>query len=256
MIITGERKTGFAYKRTVAKVALVLAFVSMAVLTTYFVYPYTQPHEIVGVAVGKDEERSTVSLYLLTDDRVNGVYANQLFNYTIEGYDLRWVQRGDIIVARVKGSKASVLSLRSSPSETPLSVYHERCGSADGGMCGVRILPFSLPRNFTVGRTWIDDVWTDHTHYFGLRMHPNDKIRFSFNSTEPIHFEMGLSRDPQTEYGVVALTSYEEILLDEHSIASYSLEFEAQENGLYIFVFYIDPPKTSRVSFNGVRVWP
>ena len=125
-------------------------------------------------------------------------------------------------------------------------------------------IPINLPRNFTVGRTWIDDFWTDHTHYFGLRMHPHDKIRFSFNSTEPIHFEMGFSREletdllrePQIKYDVVALTSYEEILIDEHSITSYSLEFEAQENGLYIFVFQIESPKTSHVSFNGVRVWP
>ena len=256
--MTDEQKIGAAHKGTVAKVALVIATVSIAVLTTYFVYPYTQPQEIVGVAVGKDEDRYTVSIYLLTNDRLNGVSANQLFDYTVEQDDIYWIQKGDIIVARIKGSKALVLSARSSPSDTPLRVYHERCGSADGGMCAVRILPLSLPRNFTVGRTWIGDFWTDHTHYFGLFMHPHDKIRFSFNSTEPLHFQFVFSNHITPEVHALANEAehYGDILIEKPSTASYASEFTAKENGLYIFTFDIDPPKTSRVSFNGVRLWP
>lgn len=113
MNLTDEQKIGVAHKGTMAKVALVIATVSIAVLTTYFIYPYTQPQEILGVAVGKDEERHTVSIYLLTNDRSNDVSANQLFNYTVEQDDIYWIQKGDIIVARIKGSKALVLSARS-----------------------------------------------------------------------------------------------------------------------------------------------
>ena len=181
-------------KRTTAKVVLVIIIVFMAVLTTYFVYPFTQPRVIVGAAVAKDEESHSVSLRLLTGDRLNRVHAGQLFNYTMEEDDFYWVQIGDIMVVRVKGSRISLMSIRSSLPETPISLHHEFCGSGDfGGMCGVSLVPVMLPRTFTVGRTWVDDVWTDHTHYFGLLMHPQDKIRFSFNATEPLHFQLVFS---------------------------------------------------------------
>lgn len=252
------KNIGVAHKGMVAKAVKLIAIVSMAVLVTYFVYPYTQPHDIVGVAIEKNEGSHTVYLYLLTDDPVNGVYASQLFTYTVEDDDFIWVQRGDIVVARVKGSRASIVSLRSSPVETPLSLHYEGHHSGNfGGMGSASILPIDLPQTFTVGRTWVNETWTDHAHYYGLIMHPNDKICFSFNATEPIRFKFVLSKSelPKDRFAMWSMVEHGTILVDEPSAISYHSEFVAQENGAYIFVFQIDKPNSASVTFDGKRLW-
>ena len=51
-----------------------------------------------------------------------------------------------------------------------------------------------LPWSFRVGR--LGDTWINREHYWGLSMRQQEKIRFSFNASEPIRFQLVLSDNP------------------------------------------------------------
>lgn len=229
-------------KETMSRLALAATLVVVTAVATYFVCVFSRPSEVVGIAVERDLGGNTVSLRLLKNDRANDASANQVFNYTVDDDDLRWVKDGDIVVARVKGSKASIVSLRSSFVEVPLLVYHESCSAHGFASCLVGIEPIPLPQTFTVFRRKVEGSDFDSTrgHTFGVFLHPYDRIRITFNATEPIHFEFGFSRKFPPE-GIVSMGRYDTMLVDEPSISYYCSVFTAQEDGLYQFEFHSTP---------------
>ena len=235
-------------RETMSRLALAATLVAATAVATYFVCVFSRPSEVVGIAVERCLEGHTVSLRLLKDDRVNDASANQIFNYTVDDDDLRWVKDGDIVVARVKGSKASIVSLRSSFVEAPLLVYHQSCSAHIFSACLVGIKPTPLPKTFTVFRRKVEGSDFDSTrgHTFGVFLHPDDRIRIIFNATEPIHFEFGFAKKSPPE-GIVSMGRYDTMLVDEPSISYYSSVFTAQEDGLYQFEFH-STPKESEAS--------
>lgn len=232
-------------RETMSRLALAATLVAVTAVATYFGCMFSQPSEVIGIAVESDLESHTVSLRLLKDDRANDAYANQIFKYTVDFDDLRWVKDGDIVVARVKGSKASIVSLRSSFVEAPLLVYHKSCSAHIFSACLVGIKPIPLPKTFMVFRRKVEGSDFDSTrgHTFGVFLHPDDRIRITFNATEPVHFEFGFSRKFLPE-GIVSMGKYDTMLVDEPSISYYSSVFTAQENGLYQFEFHSTPKET------------
>lgn len=227
---------------TMSLLALAATLVAATSVATYFVCVFSRPYEVVGIAVERDLGGHTVSLRLLKDDRANDASVDQIFNYTVDYDDLRWVKDGDIVVARVKGSKASIVSLRSSFVEAPLLVYHESYSAHTFAACLAGIKPIPLPKTFTVFRRKVEGSDFDYTrgHTFGVFLHPDDRIRITFNATEPIHFEFGFTRKFPPE-GIVSMGRYDTMLVDEPSISYYGSLFTAQEDGLYQFEFHCTP---------------
>ncbi|MCX6649261.1 MAG: hypothetical protein NTV61_07725 [Candidatus Bathyarchaeota archaeon] len=120
----------------------------------------------------------------------------------------------------------------------PVDVLFLESESGDGPMGGVMSVgfyPISTTKPFTVGRTWHESYWTDHSWRFEADLTAGDVMSFAFNSTEPINFQLLKDGD------IVLKTT------DRYSLKQ---NYAVPSDGGYIFTFGIDEPKTALVSFN------
>lgn len=150
-----------------------------------------------------------------------------------------------------KTFSGSVVFTHPPPYINPLLLHHGVF--TDMGVNQTYVVSYSrlmLPWSFRVGR--LGDTWINREHYWGLSMYQQEKIRFSFNATEPIHFQLVLSDNPDlNSWGI------EKVFIDIPSTSSFSTNFTAPKEGLYVFVFRISQPDSvATVIFDGVSFWP
>jgi len=150
-----------------------------------------------------------------------------------------------------KSSRGWLVFLHPPPYRLPLLLQHGMFpGIVVNDTFVVSPSPRMLPQSFRVGN--IGDIWIKREQYWGLSMRSQEKIRFSFNATEPVHFQLVLSDNPDfNSWGK------EKVFIDLSSNSSFSTNFTAPQEGLYILIFQISQPgSVATVILNGVSFWP
>jgi len=171
------------------------------------------------------------------------------FNYTITLN--AYASCGKYEVPVKKSYTSCLVYLHPPPYELPLLLQHGMFPGAEVNETFV-VHPSQqmLPQSFRVG--YLSDAWTNREHIWGLSMKPQEKIRFSFNATEPVHFQLILSRNHDFNRW-----SKEKVLIDLSSTSSFDTNFTAPEEGLYVLAFKISQEDlTATVILDGVSFWP
>jgi hypothetical protein len=135
--------------------------------------------------------------------------------------------------------------------ELPLSLQHGMLfGTGVNETFMVYPSSLMLPQSFKVG--YLSDTWINREHYWGLSMRQREKIRFLFNATKPVSFQLTFSDNPDFNYWCKS-----KILIDLPAISFYSANFTAPRDGLYVFIFKISQKDlNSTVILNGIFFWP
>lgn len=135
--------------------------------------------------------------------------------------------------------------------ELPLSLQHGMLyGTGVNETFMVYPSSLMLPQSFKVG--YLSDIWINREHYWGLSMKQLEKIRFLFNATEPVSFQLTFPDNPDFNYWCKS-----KILIDLPAISFYSANFTAPLDGLYVFIFKISQKDmNATVILNGIFFWP
>lgn len=173
----------------------------------------------------------------------------RFFNYTITLN--AYASCGKYEVPVEKSYTSCLGFLHPPPYEHPLLLQHGLLSSVGvNETFVVHTSPLMLPQSFRVG--YLSDAITNREHYWGLSMKPQEKIRFSFNATEPVHFQLILSRSHDFNNW-----SKEKVMINLSSISSLDTNFTAPEEGLYVLAFKISQEDlTATVILDGVSFWP
>lgn len=149
-----------------------------------------------------------------------------------------------------KTSSGCLVFLHPPPYQLPFLLQHGVFTDMGVNQTLVIHSPLMVPLSFRVGH--LGDTWINREHYWGLSMNQQEKIRFSFNATEPVHFQLVLSSNPDFDSW-----DKDKVVIDMPSTSSFSTNFTAPQQGLYVFVFRISQPDSvATVIFDGYRFWP
>lgn len=105
-------------------------------------------------------------------------------------------------------------------------------GTQFGGMASVGTSPRPTPTWFKVGRIYTGDIWQENDVYRGVWMEAGETIRYYFESTSPISFQLIYSNCSSFFEWEAELT-----LIDESSMMTSLSDLTAEWDGYYIFRF-------------------
>ncbi len=195
---------------------------------------------------------------ILADQGGNGVAGGLTFDEINDAYKLGLPVEveGPLFELQREGQTYPVLHAKrikvKDREKAPLVAYHSRyiTGRYTPEIC-YGFDRTSLPQEFLVGRNVTGVIWDDVKQIFEIILNPGDRMRITFNSSDPVFFGLyapnsTMPLKPAMRWGVPMLERNETNQLD--------LVMDVFERGTYIFLFDARPNVWAEVKFNCQKI--